>query len=198
MKTEHLFIRFIFYFTSCILFINTIHAQTGINESDPDNSALLEMTSDERGLLIPRMTTADRDNNIDLTGEPESLLIYNTTEKCLQIYVNSQWNSIWCSNCAPVITSDPSDQTISAGGNTSFTVTATGTSISYQWQENDGVSGWLDISDSGSNPQYSGATTTTLSLTNVPITYDTYQYRCVVSGACSPDATSNAAILTVN
>lgn len=99
-------------------------------------------------------------------------------------------------NTAPAITSHPSNQTIGFGGNTSFSVTATGTNLIYQWQENNG-SGWNNISNGGSNPAYSGANTVTLTLTNVPESYDSYDYRCVVSGICSPSATSNSANLTV-
>jgi len=97
-------------------------------------------------------------------------------------------------NSAPVVSVHPSNSTIGAGSNTSFNVTATGTSITYQWQVNDG-SGWSNVTNTGI---YSGATTNALSLTTVSAAYTTYQYRCVVSGPCTPAATSNAATLTVN
>ncbi len=97
-------------------------------------------------------------------------------------------------NSLPAVTVHPSNSTIGAGSNTSFNVTATGTSITYQWQVNDG-SGWSNLSNTGI---YTGATTNTLSLTTVSAAYTTYQYRCIVSGTCTPAATSNAATLTVN
>ncbi|NTW32338.1 MAG: hypothetical protein HGB12_06900 [Bacteroidetes bacterium] len=46
------------------------------------------------GLLIPRITTAERDD-ISLPI-PESLLIYNTTTKCLEIYVGTAWQAVVC------------------------------------------------------------------------------------------------------
>ena len=43
----------------------------------PDASAMLDITSTDAGILIPRMTEAER-GNIDLTGSPEGVLIYQT------------------------------------------------------------------------------------------------------------------------
>ena len=168
----------------------------GINEPNPDNSALLEMTSSERGLLIPRMTTVQRDA---IASPAQSLLIYNITEMCLQVWEDAQWNDIWCSSApcvAPAITIHPVDVSINDGDNANYSVTATGTApLTYQWQENTG-SGWSDITNGGANPAYSGATTASLTLTNVPIGYDTYDYQCVVTNTCG-SATSNSANLTV-
>lgn len=96
-------------------------------------------------------------------------------------------------NTAPNITSQPIDKIVSTNGNTTFDITATGTSLSYQWQENTG-SGWSNISNGG---VYSGATTSSLVLTSTPKSMDGYQYRCIISGTCSPIATSNIADLTV-
>src|SRR6056297_2913652 len=170
----------------------------GINTDNPDNSALLELESSERGLLIPRMTTTQRDA-IDLAGNPQALLIYNNTDNCLQIYDETEgWQNVYCiGDCSPESTSQPSNSSICEGENTSFSVIATGTNLSYQWQVDDG-GGWADITAAGSDPEYANWTSATLGVNNVVAGNDGYQYRCVVSGDCSPDATSNAAILTVN
>ena len=45
---------------------------------------------------------------------------------------------------------------------------------------------------------YSTVTTATMNLTSAPNTMDTYQYRCIVSGTCTPAATSSAATLNFN
>ncbi len=90
-------------------------------------------------------------------------------------------------------TTQPSPATISCGLNTSFTVAGNGTAAAFQWQENTGA-GWNNIINGGI---YSGATTTTLTLTGVPPTYTGYQYRCVLTGTCTPATNSNAATLTV-
>ncbi|RYE10938.1 MAG: T9SS type A sorting domain-containing protein, partial [Sphingobacteriales bacterium] len=96
-------------------------------------------------------------------------------------------------NTAPAITAQPSASAICAGANTTFSVTAT-SATGYQWQENTG-SGYSNISNGG---VYSGATTATLTLTGATSGMSGYTYRVVVSGACTPAATSNGAALTVN
>ena len=104
------------------------------------------------------------------------------------------------SGCTPAsVTSHPSASTICAGNNTTFTVAASGTApLGYQWQLSTAGAGgpWNNISNGG---VYSGATTTTLTITGALITMNTYQYRCVVTGNCAPvTVNSNPALLTVN
>jgi uncharacterized protein (TIGR02145 family) len=65
----------------------------GANMFTPDNSALLELQSTNRGLLLPRMTTAQRDA---ISNPAQSLLIFNTTTKCFETYVGNVWRAVWC------------------------------------------------------------------------------------------------------
>jgi len=90
---------------------------------------------------------------------------------------------------SPAIITQPSDQSVTAGtGIATFTV-AVSNGVTYQWQEStDGGSTWNNASNGG---VYSGTTTTSLTLTNPPIGMDTYRYRCIVTGACTPVATSD-------
>src|SRR4051812_18434319 len=52
-----------------------LHAQVGIGTTTPNASAALDITSTTRGLLIPRMTTAQRNA---IVSPANSLLIYQT------------------------------------------------------------------------------------------------------------------------
>ena len=98
-------------------------------------------------------------------------------------------------NTLPAIASQPANSTICLGGTTSFTSTGTGTGIGYQWQvSTNGGGSWTDVVNGG---VYSGATTSTLTITGATAAMNTYRYRVVVSGTCPPPANSNAAILTV-
>ncbi len=108
---------------------------------------------------------------------------------------------------APAITSSPVAATIPAGGSTSFTVSGVSGAASFQWQRNtSGLSGgtWVNISSATIDPtgSYSGfsllgsATSSTLSLSAVPASWDGYAYRCVVTN-CSGSTTSGAALLNV-
>ncbi len=67
----------------------------GINQPNPDNSAVLDLTSTELGLLIPRMTTAQRDA-INVSGSPNSVMIFNTTTKCFEFYYDGSWYELGC------------------------------------------------------------------------------------------------------
>lgn len=100
-------------------------------------------------------------------------------------------------NTPITISSQPAASTVCAGAQTSFTVGASGTTPSYQWQEStNGGASWNNISNGG---VYSGATTATLTLTNVTAGMNNYQYRAVVNGAAPcGSANSNAATLTIN
>ncbi|MBI3141325.1 MAG: immunoglobulin domain-containing protein, partial [Bacteroidetes bacterium] len=96
-------------------------------------------------------------------------------------------------NTAPAITASPSNATVCATGDPTYTITATGTSLTYQWQEDNG-GGFANLANNGT---YSGVTTTTLTITDATAGMDGYDYRCVVSGTCTPSATSSSASLTV-
>ncbi len=97
-------------------------------------------------------------------------------------------------NTAPVISSQPaSASNICDGQSTSFTVAASGTNISYQWQINTG-SGFVNLTNATT---YTGVTTPTLSINNVNTLMSTFQYRCIISGTCSPVATTTISTLTV-
>ncbi len=94
----------------------------------------------------------------------------------------------------PVITANPPNRFICSGGNTTFGISATG-ATAYQWQVDSG-SGFSTVSDGG---VYSGATTTTLTITGATAAMTGYTYRCVAingSGGCSTN--SNGATLSIS
>jgi hypothetical protein len=100
------------------------------------------------------------------------------------------------------IVSTPANQSVCNPGNASFTVIPTGTNMSFQWQEQLlGAGAFTNIIDGGI---YSGATTSTLTLTGAVLSMSTNRYRVVVTGYNPPSlpplcpVTSNAATLTVN
>ena len=92
------------------------------------------------------------------------------------------------------ITQQPASQTVTMGESTTFSVATNGPTSGYQWQvsQNGGAS-WSNISAGG---HYANPTTTTLSVNNVTLEMNGYRYRCVISGSCGVQYTSNA-ILTV-
>ncbi|MEI6899146.1 MAG: ice-binding family protein [Bacteroidota bacterium] len=91
---------------------------------------------------------------------------------------------------APAITTQPTNQTVCLGNSASFSVTATGTALSYQWRL-----GTVNILNGGN---ISGATSPTLIINPVKITDAATNYNVVVSGTFNPSIVSNIVSLTVN
>jgi hypothetical protein len=98
-------------------------------------------------------------------------------------------------NQLPAITVQPTPatQTICPGFNVTYTVTATGTGLTYQWRRNGAnlVNGGLPNLSS-----ISGATTNSVTITNVGAA-NAGTYDVVVSGTCPPPVTSNGVVLNV-
>ena len=93
-------------------------------------------------------------------------------------------------------TTQPANSTITCGGNATFTVAASGSVPTFTWQYRTSATGiWQELPNGG---VVSGATTATLTLTNVPTTWSGYEIRSIVRGPCIGATPSNAATLTVN
>jgi hypothetical protein len=98
-------------------------------------------------------------------------------------------------NTAPAVTTNPQGITLCAGSNHTFTSAATGSGLTYQWEvSTDGGGVYAPVTNAG---VYSGALTNSLTITGIPVGLNNNRYRVVVSGACTPAATSTAAILGV-
>ncbi len=93
-------------------------------------------------------------------------------------------------NTAANITNQPATQTLCEGLDATFTVTATGTGLSYQWQSSTG----------GPFTDITGATAATLTIPAITPGLDGTQYQVVVSGTgtCAAPNTSNTVTLNVN
>jgi hypothetical protein len=87
-----------FTFLAAVVFTATTFAQVGIGTTNPDGSAALDITSTTKGLLIPRMTTAQRDLiSLPATG----LMVYQTDGTTGFYYYNgSSWSDV-ASNGVP-------------------------------------------------------------------------------------------------
>jgi uncharacterized protein (TIGR03437 family) len=92
-------------------------------------------------------------------------------------------------NSAPSVTTQSVNQSVTVGGSATFTAAASGVpAASVQWQvSTDGVS----------FSNVSGATSTTLTLSNVTLAQNGNRYRAVFTNSCGT-ATSNPATLNVN
>jgi len=91
---------------------------------------------------------------------------------------------------APVLGLQPINQTVCAGSPVSFSVIATGTSLTYQWRK-----GTVNLVN-GTN--ISGATLATLTIASASLTDVVANYNVVVTGTVSPAVTSSNVSLAVN
>jgi uncharacterized protein (TIGR02145 family) len=66
----------------------------GINSdgSEPDSRAILDIKSNNKGVLLPRLTDVERNSLSD--NIPEGMLIFNITSHTLQIFYNKTWYPI--------------------------------------------------------------------------------------------------------
>gem|GEM_PF-3970014 len=119
-------------------------------------------------------------------------IIYSVTGGCNSPVSASQTYVV---NPTTLITTSPSNVSIPALDNTSFTVIATGAgTLTYQWQvSTNSGSTFTDVTD---NSIYLGSSGATLKLSGVNYTMNGYQYQCIVAGTCG-SAMSTAATLTV-
>lgn len=112
--------------------------------------------------------------------------------------VNSTAVTLTVASSAPVISSQPANTSICTGTNATISVAATGGTLTYQWQEStNGGTTWNTLANSG---VYSGVTTSTLTLTAVPVSFNNNQYRVIITGGCNGTTVVNstAAVLTVS
>jgi Chaperone of endosialidase len=79
--------------TICMAFFTVTYAQVGINTdgSAPDNSAMLDIKSTAKGVLIPRLTTAQR---TAISSPAKGLLVYDSTTASFWFYTGSAWANL--------------------------------------------------------------------------------------------------------
>ena len=168
-----------------------ITTSTGFNENDEfkllKNSVLIDVVHapDEKGYTILRNADATAPNS---TFNATDWLI-DSFEVCSDLGMHTADPT---SSDVPGIT-HPVSQNMCANDPTSFTVSVDSGTFSYQWKTLNASGDWVNVSN---NPTYSGATTSTLNLTNVPIAFDGNQYYCEITSA-SCDLASNTAQLNV-
>ena len=102
--------------------------------------------------------------------------------------LNSSTATITFGSSGVTITQHPSNVTVAAGSNVTFTVKATGSGLKYQWQyKKKGATSWSD---------WNGRTTASTTAT-ANATWDGMQVRCKVTDGSGNYVFSNAATVTI-
>ena len=94
------------YVILCAFFLTTMHTalaqnNVGVGTNSPDISAALDVSSTDKGLLPPRLSTAQRNA---MPNKTAGLLIYNTSVSCLEMYNGSAWINLCTGGPSSIVT----------------------------------------------------------------------------------------------
>jgi hypothetical protein len=174
-----LFIKLIVILNLCLSL--NLFSQNGMSVNTTglpaDASAILDVSSTSQGLLIPRMTTVQRDK---ISSPVLSLLIFNTTTNCFEAYVNGTWYSV---SCPP-----PCSLPLAPATGTNI---SSQTQITWIWNSVNGASGYKwSTANNNSNAADNGIST---SYTQTGLTCNTSHTLYVWAyNSCGVSATSKA------
>lgn len=158
----------------------------GLSGSEADRDYQLRLNGTDVGAAVAGTGSA-LDFGLQTAAGTYTVVASNTLTACVGSMTG---NAIVTANTPPGISVQPSpaNATNSVGGLRTYSVTATGSGLSYQWRH-----AGTNLSNGGS---ISGATSATLTINPVATT-DAGSYECIVSGACSPAAQSDTVVLDV-
>jgi CSLREA domain-containing protein len=167
------------------------------------NGSSVSFTAASSGFPSPtvqwQVSTDGGANFNDIPGATSTTLTFTATaaqngNKYRAVFTNSQGTATTSAatltvNTAPVVTTNPVDQTACEGASVSFTASASGDPApTVQWQ--------VSTNGGGSYSNISGATSTTLTFT-AAASQNGNKYRAVFTNTCG-SATTSAATLSVN
>ncbi|MEZ4960181.1 MAG: tail fiber domain-containing protein [Saprospiraceae bacterium] len=146
--------KYLLPFAVLFIFQMDMTAQISISESgiDPDASAILDLQSTDKGILIPRMDSTGR---LAIINPAEGLMVYDSTTHSFWFYQNSDWTELGAS---PIPTGAVAGQFLSTDGGDSLywndftegqTLTLDGDLLSITSGDTVDLSGLRNISYSG-------------------------------------------------
>ena len=162
-------------------------------DASPISAADVKVSlSTDGGLTYPTVLTASTANN-----GSASVTIPNTPTSTARIKIEPVGNIFFdvsdanfsiLNPGAPFINTQPRSAATCVGSNTTFSISAAGLNLTYQWQRDTANGIFEDILSANSN---------TYTENSITLSMNNYQYRCIVTGSVAPPDTSNAAVLTV-
>ena len=108
------------FFSLALLFSAASFAQVGIGTTTPASSAILDLTSTDKGLLLPRVA-----NTAAVTAPTNGMMIYDLSAGCIRSYENGAWTS--CLSIAPTQVVRMNDANSVLNGTFSTTTAISGT-----------------------------------------------------------------------
>jgi len=150
-----------------------------------------------------RKGTVNLSNGGNLSGVTSNTLVINpvsasdiATDYNVMVFDNLMpWDTSGNASLSfypdPIITKEPANQAVCAAGDlASFSVTATGDGLTYQWRK-----GTTDLTNGGN---ISGATSETLTINSVQVVDEATNYNVVISETCGRDVISENASLSIS
>lgn len=119
---NHQFILLVLAISVC--FNNITMAQVGIGTTTPNASSMLDISSTSRGVLTPRMTSAQRTS---IASPANGLLVYDITENAFYFYKSSVWTKLDSKvrdNYKLIKSASDLSAELTAGGGTKYLLTS--------------------------------------------------------------------------
>ncbi len=182
-------------------------SQVGIGTPQPHESAILDLTSKNKGFLPPRLTTVQRDS---IAVKPAGLMIYNTDDNCMQYWNTASWigdctdnpglpGSISTLDCStPTNTGSLVAGTAASGVSSSIPYTGgNGGSYNAQTVTSTGVAGLTATLAAGNFATGNGGLTYTI--TGTPVSAGTASFAITIGGqSCTFTRTVASAVGSIS
>lgn len=87
------------YTILALLTLGTLSAQVGIGTTTPQASSVLDLTSTNKALLLPRVA-----NTAAISSPENGMIIYDISSNCIKSYENNAWSKCFSAENAPTTT----------------------------------------------------------------------------------------------
>ena len=82
------------YLPVALLVAGVVYAQIGIGNNSPDPSSILDLSATNKGLLLPRLTTTQRNASNGILSPVGGIVIYDSTVNCVLIsFDKGKWKN---------------------------------------------------------------------------------------------------------
>lgn len=123
--------KILFAFAVLCMLTVPVYTQVTIGTNNPpDPSASLDLQTNAKGFLVPRLTTVQRSA---IVSPAIGLQVYNTTTNCLEIYMpQSGWKNVAC-DCVNPPSANFTFTPTNPGVSTNVTFTPQSPGLNYSW-----------------------------------------------------------------
>jgi hypothetical protein len=167
-----------------------ISGAVGIGTNSPGSGAMVDMTSANSGLLIPRVPLTSITDIITINNPAQYMMVFNTTTQCLEWFIGTAWQIIQCLGGSSCAGAPPSPASISGlvtglctgASGVIYSISPVTGATTYVWTVNNGAT------------IVAGQGTTQITI-NFPNTNTSVQVCCEASNNCGSSAPT---CITVN